>query len=267
MIHSIAVLAGDSSSTTAAQQHALRMARWFDARLRVVTTRERRDRKGSATAGRSMESSGAEAVEDLGLGDEAGDVQIESSIRGEGLLRGLLAEARECDLLVVGLPDGPPDPADPLLHAGRHADGPLLHRAESLVLAVCQPPLPLTRVLVEYQGGNVGKAALRAAGEVASRANAAITILCADGDPADDGLCASAQRYLAAFALPCEPVVERVGLLGSVTEVARAAQATNADLVVIGGERHSLLDWLTDRMGPDAVDLALFTQVPVLIAR
>lgn len=268
MIHIVTVLAGESDYAEAAQQHALRMAQWFQARLRVVTSREPDDTKETTTSRQSMESFGERSVEKLSMETGNGHVLVESSVRGEGLLEGLLAEARESDLLVVGLPPDLTEGQEPLLEAVRHAELPLLHRAECMVLAVCRPPRPIRKILVDYLGGTVGKAALRTAGEVAMRASAGVTVLCVDGDPSNAGvLSATAERYLSGFGLLSVATITRVGQPESATEVARAAESTEADLVVIGGERHGLLNWLRDRSGPDPEDVALFTQIPVLVAR
>lgn len=268
MIHIVTVLAGESDYAEAAQEHALRMAQWFQARLRVVTTREPKDPQGPTTGRQSMESIGERAVEKLSLEARDGNVLVESSLRGEGLLEGLLAEARESDLLVVGLPPEPTEGAEHLLRAVRHAELPLLHKAECLVLVVCRPPRPIRKILVDYQGDTMGKTALRVAGEVAMRASAAVTVHCVDGDPRNAGvLSATAERYLAGFGLSSVATVMQVGQPGSATEIAQAAKSTEADLVVIGGEGHGLLNWLRDRTGPDPEDVAFFTQIPVLVVR
>ena len=268
MIHTVAVLAGEAECAVAAQLHALRIAQWFGARLRVVTTSEPENTEGDAASSHFMESFGRKEVERVRLEASDGSVHVETSLRGEGVLEGLLAEARGSDLLVVGLPPDPADGADPLLQAIRHAELPLLHKAECLVLVVRQPPGRICRILVEYQGGTVGKAALRAAGEVAMRASAAVTVLSVDGDAGDaEVLSATAERYLAGFGLSSVATMAQVGQPGSATEVALAAESTGADLVVIGGERHGILNWLSDRTTPNPEDVSLSTQVPVLIAR
>jgi nucleotide-binding universal stress UspA family protein len=215
-----------------------------------------------------MESFGQKALAKLSL--EAGDnhVQMESSIRGEGLLEALLAEARESDLLVIGLPPEPGEGTEPLLQAVRNAELPLLHKAECLVLVVCRPPRPIKRIVVDYEGGTAGKAALRAAGEVALRAAATVTVLCIDGDIRNAGcLASSAERYLEGYGLSSVAAVSQVGQKGSASEISHAAKSAEADLVVIGGEHHGLLNWLRDRTGPDPEVVATFTQIPVLVAR
>jgi len=268
MIHTVAVLAGESDYAVAAQQHALRMAQWFQARLRVVTIREPRDTQETTTGGPSMETLAEQNVEQVSREARNDHLLVEASIRGEGLLKGLLAEARGSDLLVLGLPPQATKDAEPLLQAMRHAELPLLHKAECLILVVHQPPRPIRKILVEYQGGTEGKAALRAAGEVATRTSAAVTVLSVDADPGDaEVLAATAESYLAGFGLSSVETINRVGQSEPAMEVARAAESTEADLVVVGGERHGLLDWLRDRTTPDPEDVALSTHIPVLIAR
>jgi hypothetical protein len=268
MIHSVSVPAGDSDCAKAAQMHALRVAQWFHARLTVAITRAPSETQGSVAGDQSMESCGERVV--AKLTEESGNAHtvVESSIRGEGLLKGLLAEARESDLLVVGLPAETTDGADPLVQAVRHHELPLLHKAECLVLVVSRPPQPVWRILVDYQGGTVGKGALRAAGEIAVRTSAAVTVLCVAGDIGVAGsLASSAERYLAGFGLSSVAVVTRVGQSGSITEIDRTARSVEAGLLVIGGEQPSLLNWLTDRTSPDPEGVAALTHIAVLVAR
>jgi nucleotide-binding universal stress UspA family protein len=268
MIHTVAVLAGDGAYAEAAQQHALQIARWFQARVRVVTIWEPKEARGATVGGLSLESLAEMNVEKVASEARNDHVPLEASVRAEGCLKGLLAEARESDLLVVGLPLATTKAADPLLQAIRHAELPLLHKAECLILVVYQSPRPIRKIMVDYQGGIEGKTALRAAGEVALRTSAAVTVLSMDLDPGDAGvMAATAASYLGGFGLSSVETISRVGQPESAMEVVRAAESTEADLLVVGGERHGLLHWLRDRATPDPEDVALSTHIPVLIAR
>lgn len=268
MIHTVVVLSGEGDCARAAQQHALEVARLFRARLRVLVTREPEDTQARPPSGPSMEAFAEREAANLSQDARNAGVTLETCIRGEGLLKGLLAEARENDLLVVGLPPQGTKDADPLLQAVSHAEWPLLHRAECMVLVVHQHPQPIGRILVDYQGGTEGKDALRAAGEVAIRASAAVTVLSVDGDRSiAEALSTTAERYLAGFGLASIQAIEQVGQSGDPAEVARVAESTAADLIVIGGERHGLLNWLRDLTTADPHDVAVLTQIPVLVAR
>ena len=199
MIHVVTVLAGTSSYAQIAQRHAVRMAQLFHARLRVATVWEPESAgkpRRWARRGRPLPTTEVERIS-----REAGnaDILVEKSLRGEGLPDGLLAEARESDLLVVGLPECPTG-EELVCRAIRHDEMPLLHKAECLVLVAYRDPAPIQSVLVDYPGGTEGKAALRAAGEVAIRTSAAVTVLSVNGSRENaEMLTSSARRYLEGF--------------------------------------------------------------------
>ena len=86
----------------------------------------------------------------------------------------LLAEARENDLLVIGLPERAKAEQDPVVAAVLQVERPLLRSAECMLLAVARPPEPVGSLLVNYEGGIGGKSALRVAGEIAMHASAKV---------------------------------------------------------------------------------------------
>lgn len=267
MIHIVTVLAGDSSYAGIGQRHAIRMARVFQARLRVAVIWEPGSTQEGEASGKTLEARADDEVERIMR--EAGnpDIPVETSLRGDGLLKGLLAEARETDLLVLGLPECPTGD-EPVCKAIRHDELPLLHNAECMVMIVYRDPEPIHNVLVDYHGGIEGKAALRVAGDVASRVSAAVTVLSIDQAREYAGMLAvSANTYLAGFGIPAITTMERLGQPGSEAEVLHAAEYAGADLVVVGGDRHGLLDWLRGRAAIHPEEISAALHRPVLIAR
>jgi len=267
MIHVITVLGGEGPCTQMAQRHGVRMAQLFQARLRVVTVWEAENTEELTGEGRSLEARADEEV--VRVLRQVGDVRIsaESSLRGEGFLNGLLAEARESDLLVVGLPERVSED-EPLFKAILHEETPLLHKAECLVLVVRETPRPIQRILVDYPGGLAGKAALRAAGEVAMRASASVTIHSVSWEPQTAGMLAtSAERYLTGFGLSRVQRSVREGDPSSQVEMLRAVKSIGADMLIVGGERHALMDVLRGKVTLDPEDAAMAMNIPALIAR
>lgn len=266
MIHVVTVLAGTSSYARVAQKHAAKMAQLFGARLRVATVWEPESADQPQRTGKTWETLADEEVERISR-DAGTDILVESSLRGEGLLNGLLAEARETDLLVVALPECPTGD-EPVCKAIRHDEMPLLHKAECLVLVVHKDLEPIQNVLVDYHPGTEGKAALRAAGEVAMRTSAAVTVLSVNGSREHaEMLASSAKRYLAGFGISDIASIERVGQQGSESEVLKAAESAAADFVVISGDGHGMLKWLGGRADAQPEDLSASLQRPVLVVR
>lgn len=267
MIHTIAVSAGQSSHSLVAQRHAVRMARLFQARLRVATVWDPGSREQLDGGGMSWEATAEDEVRRISAAAGGSDVLIESSLRGEGFLKGLLSEARDSDLLVVGLPDCP-TPEEPMCRAIRNQELPLLRHAECMVLVANHDPEPIKRVLVDYHGGTEGKTALRVAGEIAARASSAVTVLSVDSRrDTTELLTSSATRYLAGFGIEDVTGLERIGQPGSESEVLDAAESTGADLVVVGGEGHGVLEWLRGRASAQPEDISAALGRPVLVAR
>lgn len=256
MIHSIAVLGGDETHTIIAQRHAIQMALLFQARLRVAVTWNAEDNEKAFAEGVPEEILPAMVEEEMAnVSEEVGKAPllVERSVHGGGLIQGALAAANESDLLVVGLTDEEME------------ERALLSKADCLVLAVHHPPQSLRRILVDYQGGTEGKAALRIAGELALRTQAAVTILSVSGDISEAGaLVATAEKYLEAFGLAVDKIDHR-GSPTSPNEVLRAATSINADLIVVGKERQGF--FLLNKATLDPEDLAEDITIPVLIAR
>ena len=267
MIHVVTVPAGSSSYAEIGQRHAMRMAQLFQARLRVAMIWGTEDTEGANAGDVNWEARADKEVERISREAGNSDILVERSLRGEGLLMGLLAEARETDLLVLGLPECPTGD-EPVCKAIRHNELPVLHKAECLILVVYRDPAPIQSVLVDYHGGSEGKAALRAAGELAIRASAAVTVLSIDQARDNAGmLAASGKRYLAGFGISAINTIERLGEPDSETEVLHAAESIGADLVVVGGERHGLLGWLLRGVGTHPEEISAALGRPVLIAR
>jgi nucleotide-binding universal stress UspA family protein len=121
---------------------------------------------------------------------------------------------------------------------------------------------------VDYHGGVEGKAALRVAGEIATRAKADVTVLSTDGSRENaEVFVGSAQRYLEGFGLQEVLGIARQGQTGSETEVIRAAESSEADLVVIGGGEHGLVQWMRGHAVSQPEELTAALQRPVLVAR
>lgn len=267
MIHVVTALAGTSNYAQIAQRHAVGMAQLFHARLRVATIWEQESPEPPYEIAGTWDSYADGEVDRISREAGGADIVVEKSMRGEGLPRGLLAEARESDLLVVGLPECPTG-EEPACRAIRNDEMPLLHKAECLVLVAYRDPEPIKSVLVDYHGGTEGKAALRAAGEVASRSSAAVTVLSVNGSRENaEMLTSSAKRYLEPFGIASVTSVERLGQTGSETEVLHAAKAVEADLVVVGGDGHGMLEWLRGRAASQPEELSAALQRPVLVVR
>lgn len=262
MVHVITVLAGQSDHAKTAQRHAIRMAQLFQASLRVAMIWEPEDNAGSIT----WEVRADKELERILLEAGSPDIQAERSLRGEGLLKGLLSEARETDLLVVGLPECAADD-DLVCKVIRKQEPPLLRKAECLVLVVHRDPAPIQSVLVDYHGGVEGKAALRAAGEVAIRASAAVTVLCIDQIHEDaEMLTASGKRYLAGFGIPAITTMALLKESDSESELVHAVESAGADFVVVG-EQNGFLNTLLGKTVRHPEELSAVLHRPILMAR
>jgi nucleotide-binding universal stress UspA family protein len=257
MIHSVAVTGGDSNTANIAQRHAIRMANLFEAKLRVVVTWNARNVEETMDAGAPANILQALVDEELATVSAepgASRLRVERSVNGDGLIKGTLDAASESDLLVIGLAD-----ADSVS---------LLRKADCMILAVHRAPETFRRILVDYQGGLEGKAALRLAGEVASRAGAAVTVLCVAGDAAVAGaLAATAVRYLEPYGLVAVGTIEHQGSSTSQHEAFLAVKDVDADLVVVARERHGFFTELFDQATMNPENLAEEMSIPVLIAR
>jgi nucleotide-binding universal stress UspA family protein len=193
-------------------------------------------------------------------------VNAEGALHGEGVLDGLLAEARLSDLLVMGMPTRREALADPVAATIWNEERPLFERAECMLLVVCDPPHRVEKVLVNYQGGLAGKHALRAACAVAERLGHRLAIMSVDSDPLEAKLrVAAAEQYAAGFNVSA---VETAGQLGGKpheAEILDAVEQLSANFVVLGAEPRDLLSRLFQPSETEEIVLA--TRLPVLIAR
>ncbi|MFW6163518.1 MAG: universal stress protein [Planctomycetota bacterium] len=268
MIRTVTVCAGDSPFHDVAHQHALLMTTLFQGRLRgvLVWEPEAVEAYQASGAGEDINAAARRELKDLlEMAAEAG-VTAAPRFQGKGMTDGLLAEAAECDLLVIGMPTEGVAQEDPLAKALLHDELPLLRKAESAVLVVCSPPKAPENVLVSYQGGMEGKAALRVAGHLAEAAEAAVHVLSVHGDLAEaERLAAVASEYLGGYDLPSLQTLGQTGSPASTGKVLDVAEETAADLIVIGDEPYGLLEHF---FGEDTAErVALATHTPVLVAR
>ena len=269
MIRTIAVSTGEQSYADAAEQHALSMAKAFGARVKAVLASDPRD----IVRGERMHA---------GFEDPAGlahqtmipfleqlrqaDIAYEECYHGEGVTDGLLSEAMESDLVVVGLPSLGRVQESHTARVTQHETLPLLRRAECSVLAVFEPPTPLRNILVCYEGGVEGKAALRLSGHLAEKAGAKVWVFPV-GNRIDRlvMLDSVAESYLGAFDLPGVGILPEAAPTKSESLMVEAGKETNADVIVIGSEPYGLFQRFMGEATAEA--LALDTTIPVLLAR
>lgn len=261
MIHVITVLAGQSNQAKIAQQHAVKLAQLFQAKLRIVMIWEPGDNPGSTT----WEERTDKEIERIRLETACPDISIERSLRGEGLQKGLLTEARETDLLVVGLPKCEADD-DAVCKFIRKQEPSLLRKAECLVLVVHEETKPITNILVDYHGGVEGKAALRIAGELAIRSSAAVTLLCIDQIHENaEMLTASGKCYLGTFGISKITTMALTKESDYDNEIVHAVESSGADFVVLG-EQDTFLNSLFGKTVRHPEELSVVLQRPILIA-
>ncbi len=268
MIHTVTVTAGENNYAVVAQRHALEIAKRFEARLRVVGAWS----PEGADFAESPEKLVDQKLKELIEAAQRANIRTELSRRGEGILDGLLAETRESDLLVVGMPtegpsrdEGSPQD-DALVEALIKEDLSLLRRAECSVMVVCRPPQPVNTVLVNYQGGLEGKRALGMAGELAELNSARVVVFSVEGDIARaTEWTATATGYLNGFDLASVDTIEQKGVPDSEARILETAESEGADVIVIGHDPYGILDRLLSR--DVAEQLALYTHLPLLIAR
>ncbi|MFW6107163.1 MAG: universal stress protein [bacterium] len=268
MIRIVTVCAGDDTFARAAQQYALTLAKAFGARLCGVLVWEPEDVEKAREGGYGddLEQLAQREVKELIDEARAAGLEAEARFRGEGLRKSLLAEGRESDLLVVGMPTEGVSRENRLARALLHAELPLLRKGEASLLVCCRPPASVDTVLVSYQGGVEGKAALRLGAHVAERMKANVAVLSIQGDLAQaELLAATAEQYLRAFELPAVETIERAGSPESEGEVLQAVDDAGADLIVFGDEPYGVLERFFG--GATAEKVALATETPVLIAR
>ena len=179
---------------------------------------------------------------------------------------GLLAEARECDLLVIGMPTEGVANNDPLAETLLNHELPLLRKAESSLLIVSTEPEPVQTIVVSYEGDVAGKMALRLGGHLAEAANAAVRTLSVERDmDSAQRLATAAGRYLQAYKLASVETLARTGQPESETAVLAVAREASANLIVVGAEPYGRLERFITTVTAERV--ALTTRTPVLVAR
>lgn len=261
MIHVITVLAGQSNQAKIAQQHAVRMAQLFRAKLRIAMIWEPGDNPGSTT----WEDRTDKELERILLENGNPNISIERSLRGEGLQKGLITEARETDLLVVGLPKCEEDD-DAVCKVIRKQESSLLRKAECLVLVVHEEIKPIANILVDYHGGIEGKAALRIAGELAICTSATVSLLCIDQIHENaEMLISSGKCYLDSFGISKITTMALSKESDYDNEIVHAVESEKADFVVLG-EQDSFLNSLFGKTVRHPEELSVVLNRPILIA-
>ncbi|MHB1456088.1 MAG: hypothetical protein ACYC0V_04140 [Armatimonadota bacterium] len=262
MIHIVTTLAGQSEYAKIAQRHAVKTAQMFGARLRIVMIWEPEDN----LTGISWEANADKEVERIKLDAGNPNITIERGLRGEGFLKGLIAESRETDLLIVGLPECDADDDFACKVIRKHKPS-LLSNVECMFLVVHRDPEPIWNVLVDYHGGVEGKAALRMAGEIAIRASSAVTILCIDQVREDaEMFVSSGMRYLTRFGIPTITTMTLLKESDYESEITHAVESTKADFIVLG-EQEGFLNKLLGKTVQHPEVLSLILHRPVLVAR
>jgi len=266
MIHTVSVRTGDSNYARAAQKHAGYFASWFDARLCIVEVLDPQDAETLAHAGESpellMETEADIAVKRTGVMVR----RTESHFRGEGTTAGLLAESKETDLLVLGIPADDQTNGSLIGEALVRDEIPLIRKAECSLLIVAEPPRKLGRILVNYHGGMEGKTALRLAGEIAERTAAEIVVVCIEHElPQAEIYCSTAEKYLKGFhevQVRSIPIRDKPHSEGDILDL---AHSEDAGLIIFGEEPSGFWDRFIGNV--HAENLACKTHIPLLVAR
>ena len=268
MFKTITVVSAANDYARLAESWGLKLAGMFRSRLRALVAWDpdevaRARMHGEATAPeRLSEQTTRDVVEQA----RAQGLRAEGLFRGEGSLKGILTEAVEADLLVLGKPKPQQAENDSIARAILDSELPILRRAECSVLVVSQEAGQLRNVLVSYLGGEEGKSALRAAGFIAQAASARLTAVSCKGDMAEAEILVSrAARYLEGFDLPhVNPLAFSVPS-NSPDQILHTAAETKADMIVLGQEPHGIIHSFF--AGDSAEAVSLSTLLPVLIAR
>jgi nucleotide-binding universal stress UspA family protein len=267
MIRSIAVTAAQDTSAEAAQSHALAWAKLFGARLHAVAAWRPEQAGREAELPENSDALARQASEHFLKAALESGVTATAKLRGEGLNSALLAEARECDLLVIGWPpkvNGPHEQAAAKVPVRDELS--LVRKAESSVLVVSRPPAVLTKILVNYKEGVEGKAALRLCGHIAERAKSSVDVLALHGDIVQaQVLVEMAEQYLRSFDVADLRQIPKKGVSASESTVLETARSAEADLIIIGSDPYGPMERL---FGDDTAErIPLATHTPVLIAR
>lgn len=265
MIHTVTVCAGSSPHSVNAQEHAFRIAGWYQALLRVVGCWDPKDDRKIRAGGEDPERLATQMIASVVERAEALELRTDQGLRANGVVNGLLQESRECDLLVLGLPSETDGDAD-FVEGIMDADLTVIREARCSLLVCALPLRPVGKILVNYQGGRIGKNALRIAAEIAQHTWAKLEVLAIHQDLTQaEHLSAQAMKYLTAFDLRQKVHSEAEGVPGSEDDILAAAESSEPDLIVIGDPPYGLIDRV---LGQDAAEeVALGTFLPVLIAR
>ena len=265
MIRTITVYTGDSDCAKAAQQHAIALAKHVSARLKVVGLYNESD---------DMHETGAEAAIDLvqqkrdTLVKEAerAGVKVATGLHDNGLTRGLLQEARETDVLVLGLPtEADMQSDDAAAHLVRK-ERPVLRKAQCALLLVNQPPKPINKILACYSKEPVAQRMLQMIGYMAEGYKARVGVFTISQDPTDaTEVAVSAEEYLKGFDIPAIETMPKSGSTSSKVTILQIAELFEADLIGMGEEGHN---WLERFMCANLAErTAMATCVPLLIVR
>lgn len=266
MIRTVTVYTGDSDCAQAAQQHAIALAKHVSARLKIVGLGDAKQgfRDGSSTESvadlmQRKRASLAETAERAG-------VRVVSDVRGNGLKRGLLEEARETDVLVLGLPTEADMASDDAATHLVRKERPVLRKAHCALLLVNQPPVPVKRILACYDDEPVGQRMLQMAGSIAEAYQARIGVFANENDLAKAReLADAAKAYLEGYDVPAIDTIAVSRPKGSRVEILHAAESFEADLITMGEEGHN---WLERMFCKNVAErTAMATPVPLLIAR
>jgi nucleotide-binding universal stress UspA family protein len=268
MLRTIAVHCGGAEYQRFAERHALELAKLFKARLRAVVpldgvTVEKMRQSGT---GDTPEGLTEQTTREILKQAKAAGLEGQSVMRPEGVIEGLREEARKADLLVVGMPTRADATGDAMAEIAMDEELSLVRNVECSLLVAAAEPTPLRNVLVSYQGGAEGKAALRAAGSVAERAGARVNVTAIHGDLAHaEALTAAALQYLEGYKLEGADGLEFHGSDEAPNQILDAARDTDADLIVLGCEPYGILKRFFSGSKEEAVIVT--THKPVLIAR
>ncbi len=266
MIRTIVVSADDSNCAQVAQQHAIKLAGPIGARLRVLAAWPEDQARQLREQGEDPEALAQQKIRDIADEAKAEGVEAKGSYRAGKIIRSLLAEAREADLLVAGMPTREQARGHALAEALLEEELPLFRRSESMLLVVCDPPEPLETVLVNYRPGLEGKQALRVAAWLAELTCRRLAVCCIRREKSDAReLAAVARRYVEAFDLEETEILERTGGPDDHNEILQAVESVGANFIVLDNESHKLYERLFRQ--PSATEVALETRIPVLIAR
>ena len=265
MIRTVTIYTGESDYAKAAQKHGMEIARLFGARLKIAGIwSNQTDSEQNVTPESSEGITGTQQEELIDTAQKSG-INAEAVFRGEGLTEGLLEEAKETDLLVLGLAteeENEDKNTDRLVNA----ELPVLRRADSHLLIVNRKPSRTKTILAKYEPRNRGKAMLRMVGAMAEKYGARIDLLTTESRIADAVKTAeSAVEYLKGYQPADVKTHARTGSNEYSNDIISAAESCGADLIAMGEEGHN---WLERLMGTNTAErTALETSTPLLIAR